>query len=182
MKKSFYARFSWPIIAAVALLLPFTVWAAILALKTNKNDVKEWLPDSFQATQDYRRFQQHFGDETFVLVSWPGATLDDPRVDQLAELLTKPAPGQPRYYSKAATGGGLLNRLMSAPTNLPQSQAIKRLEGSLIGPDGRQTCAALTLSDDGREHLRAAVDSVYQAAAALRHCAARRADGRAAGR
>ncbi len=113
MKRSFYARFSWPIIAAVALLLPFTVWAAVLALKTNENDVKEWLPDTFQATQDYRRFQQHFGDETFVLVSWPGATLNDPRVDQLAQRLTHPEPGQPRYYAKAATGGGLMDRLMS---------------------------------------------------------------------
>ena len=134
MKRSFYARFSWPIIAAVALLLPFTVWAAVLALKTNENDVKEWLPDTFQATQDYRRFQQHFGDETFVLVSWPGATLNDPRVDQLAQRLTHPEPGQPRYYAKAATGGGLMNRLMSAPTKLSKTEAVERLEGRLSAP------------------------------------------------
>ncbi len=79
MKKPFYAKFARPIIALVVVMLPFTVWAAILALKSNRNDVKEWLPDTFQATQDYRAFQQHFGDETFVLVSWEGCTLEDPR-------------------------------------------------------------------------------------------------------
>ncbi len=167
-RKSFYEQFSWPIIALVVVMLPFTVWAAILALKTNKNDVKEWLPDTFQATRDYQEFQRHFGDETFVLVSWEGCTLDNPRVGELADHLVMPSdPKTPHYFQSAVTGESVLERLMNPPTSLSQSEAVKRLKGTLIGPNGKQTCVALTLSALGREHLRESIAQVYHDAEQL---------------
>ncbi len=164
-RNPFYERFGAAIMVVVALMLPPTVWAAVRALQSNKNDVKEWLPDTFEATQDYKAFQRHFGDETFILASWEGSTLDDPRVGRLAEELSRPAsPGAPHYFHRAVTGESVLARLMEPPTNLSHRAAVARLEGTLIGPDGEQTSVALTLSDAGRANLRATLDEVYRAA------------------
>lgn len=162
---TFYERFGAVILLVVALMLPPTVWAAVRALQSNKNDVKEWLPDTFEATQDYKAFQRHFGDETFVLASWEGCTLDDPRVGRLAKALSAPAsPDAPHYFHRAVTGESVLARLMEPPTSLSFREAVARLQGTLIGPDGEQTCVALTLSDAGRENLRATLTEVYRAA------------------
>jgi predicted RND superfamily exporter protein len=168
MNKTFFARYSKAILVLVAVLLPFTVWAAVLALATNKNDVKEWLPDTFQATRDYREFQKHFGDETFILASWDGCTLDDPRLAKLAALMVSPENhAQSQYFQRAVTGASVLDRLTNAPTNLSQADAVARLRGTLIGPDGKQTCVALTLSDLGRANLRQSVFALRDAAASL---------------
>ncbi len=164
MKRSLIAKISRPVIVLVAVMFPLTVWAALLALRSNRNDVKDWLPDTFQATQEYHEFQRHFGDETFVLVSWDGCTLDDARVPELAELLTRPPDGVPRYFDKSISGPAVLERLISAPTSLSMDEAVERLRGTLIGPDGRQTCLVLTLSDLGREHLQASLTQVYETA------------------
>ncbi len=146
-------------------MFPLTVWGAIWLLRTNRNDVKEWLPETFEATQDYQEFQRHFGDEAFVLVSWDGCTLDDPRLGELAHLLLDPpGAGTPHYFAKAVTGASVLDRLIEPPTNLDYDVAIARLEGTLIGPDGRQSCLILTLSDLGRENLRKALDQIYSLA------------------
>lgn len=165
MKQSFYARFGFPIVVIVAVMFPITVWSAVLALQSNRNDVKEWLPESFQATRDYQEFQKHFGNDTFVLVSWDGCTLDDSRLDKLAQMLSPAGTSNsPRYYQSVITGRSLLERLTTPPTNLSRDQALARLKGSLVGPDGRQSCAVLTLSAAGNEHLRAALEEIYTTA------------------
>ncbi len=162
MKRTFFARFSWPIIVVVAVMFPVTVWAAIMALGTNRNDVKEWLPDSFQATSEYKWFQLQFGQEMFVLASWQGCTLADPRLDELKKLLSPPADDA-GYFKRVTTGPDLVAQLTSPPLNLTREQAIDRLEGSFVGPDGKQTCAAILLSAEGNEHLRPAVAQIYDA-------------------
>ncbi len=166
MRKSFYARFGVPIIVVVAIMFPITVWAAILALASNRNDVKEWLPESFQATQDYQEFQRHFGNETFVLVSWDDCTLDNERVDKFAALLSPAADSssEHHYFQRVMTGRSLVQQLMSPPENLPRGEAIKRLKGSFVGPDDRQTCVILTLADEGKENIHSALESIYTTA------------------
>ncbi len=163
--KSFYARFGWPIIVLVAVMFPITLWAAVLALQTNRNDVQEWLPESFQATREYHEFQRHFGNETFVLVSWDGCTLDDDRLDKLAELLAREKnPQAPPYFQRVITGRSLVEQLTSPPISQPRSQALRRLKGSFVGPDDQQSCAVLILSAEGKGHLREALEAIYQTA------------------
>jgi predicted RND superfamily exporter protein len=166
MKRSFYARFGWPIMVVVALMFPVTVWEAVLALQSNRNDVKEWLPESFQATRDYQEFQTHFGNETFVLVSWDGCTLSDTRLDRLVELLSPVAGATagPQYYQRVMTGRGLLDQLMRPPTSLSRDEAIARLKGSFVGPDGQQSCVIFTLSPAGKDNLRTSLDTIYATA------------------
>src|SRR6185312_7733749 len=65
------------------------------AMMSNDNNVHDWLPDTYDETQDFSWFQQHFSNETFVLVSWDGCTLDDPRLELFAKKIVPPAGEQP---------------------------------------------------------------------------------------
>lgn len=92
MKPSFYARYSLWILAVSVFLLPFAVVGAMNAKRANKNDVKNWIPEEYEETQVYRAFRQQFSGEEFVLVSWEGATYDDPngRLELLAQKMMPP--------------------------------------------------------------------------------------------
>ncbi len=94
----------------------------------------------------------------------PSAIPDDPRLAQLAQLLvpvnrdanfTSPAPpaefstadeaARARYFKSVVTGRDLLDQLTAPPLSLPRETAINRLQGTMIGPDGKQTCLVVTL-------------------------------------
>ena len=58
-----------------ALMLPVVAYGALRALKSTSNDPRQWLPRSFEETDTYDRFQEHFGADEIAVVSWPGGTL-----------------------------------------------------------------------------------------------------------
>ncbi len=93
MKQSFFARRSYVIILVMTFLLPFIWIGTRQALRSNRNDVKDWLPAHFEETARHRWFQEHFPFEQFVLCSWDGCTLDDQRLELLAKkLVPEPSP------------------------------------------------------------------------------------------
>ena len=159
---------------AAALVLLFlalpVIWAGTLgALASNSNDPRQWLPRGFDETDKYAWFQDHFGRDEISVVSWPGCTLDDPRVDRLADWLTAPAapgsaPDRARFFERAVTGPQILRQLTSPPLELPPTEALRRLHGTLVGPDGRTTCVVLVLSKAGEADRSAAVEQIYRVA------------------
>ncbi|MFO0916537.1 MAG: MMPL family transporter [Pirellulales bacterium] len=64
---------------------------------------------------------------------------------------------QQGYFRTVMTARQLLNELTNAPSNVPYDLAKQRLNGTLIGPDGKQTCVVVTLSDKGAKNLRQAI-------------------------
>ncbi len=79
-QNTFFARYSRWIIALALAVLPLALAGALITMGTNRNDVKEWLPESFEETQEYHRFEREFSNDTFIEASWEGCTLDDPRL------------------------------------------------------------------------------------------------------
>ncbi len=167
-RSTFFARHSRAIVVLVGLAFPFVVYGSIVAMQSNHNDIQEWLPVSFEETQEYNRFQRQFASDTFVLASWEGCTLDDSRLPRFAAAL-EPTPERKRagtdYFSKVITGRSVLNQLTTPPTSLAWKPAVERLIGSLIGPDRNQTCAVLTVSPYGKQHFREMLDDVERVAA-----------------
>jgi uncharacterized protein len=184
MKRSFYDRNAQKILLVSAFFFIPTMAGAFRALKSNKNDVAQWLPAQYEETTTFKWFRQHFAGEQFILLSWDGCTLD---ADELRLMVAKldpahhptkidangdgdeevvPPRDDPRtaYFKEALTGNDLLDRLTSEPINLPETEALSRLKGTLIGPDGQTTCLVLTLTDDGKEHMRECVNLVRQTA------------------
>jgi predicted RND superfamily exporter protein len=90
MKQSFYSRYSLLIAAISIFLLPFAVVGSLNAKKANKNDVKNWIPEEYEETQVYRAFRERFEGEEFILVSWEGCTIGDPRLEMLAQKIAPP--------------------------------------------------------------------------------------------
>lgn len=161
----FYSRHSFRVLLAMVFLLPFAGLGARRALLTNKNDVKQWLPESYAETRVYQWFQRHFGGEEFVLLSWEGCTLDDDRLELLTRKLTaaieQPATDdQPKLFAEVLTGPRIIERMSGPPLNLSPEEVSQRLRGSLVGPDGRQTCLVLTLTEEGRTKARLSVDTI----------------------
>jgi uncharacterized protein len=174
--KPFFARFSLPILMVFAFAAPLMIQGAQKAVKSNANKVQDWLPKDFRETTELRWFRQHFIADQFVLISWDGCTLgdnpelpdakpDDPRIERLAKFLLqgqedgeKPKPGEPAGYQgmfqAVTTARRLLDDLTSKPSEIPYVDAHKRLQGVLIGPDGKQTCIVVMLSDAAIKSFR----------------------------
>ena len=158
-----------PILILAAFSLPLVGIGARQAVKSNANDVRDWLPAHYAETTQFRWFTEHFGSEDFVLVSWTGCTLDDERLDQYARWLTDRAQrrakdSEPSYIARVTTGRELVTQLTSEPIALSRKEAISRLTGVVIGPDGQQTCAVVTLDDAQKRDLHATLDELRDVA------------------
>ena len=182
-KSNFYQRYSVGIMAILVFLLPMVVVGAIKAKANNRNDVKGWLPLDYPETQVYRFFRRSFQGEEFILISWDGCTMADPRLELLAQKLLPPPEeaariDRPLFFKTAQTGPRAVERMTSEPLNLDREEAISRLTGALIGPppagveagsaaddlDQRQTCLVLTLADTARANLHGAIDTIRNVA------------------
>jgi uncharacterized protein len=194
----FFSRYSFAIILVALFLLPVIGRGARKALLSNDNDVHDWLPKTYQETTDFSWFKEHFENETFVLISWEGCKLDDPRLELLAKKLVPPEGPDSRvnfgplpkpkpkkwyddlFFSKwftrpdpseaiargplfkhVDTGTRLLDRLTKTPISLSEKQAMERLKGLFVGPDGKQTCAVVTLTEEGKRDLRVTLAKLY---------------------
>lgn len=169
MKTPYYERYRAPLLAALACLAPLVVLGAAQAMRTSANDVRTWLPQGLPETSQYARFGRHFGTEEFVVVSWEGCTLDDPRLPLLAEQL-RPAASGPERDGKALlvasvlTAPEALEELTSAPIQLTRDEAVARLRGFAIGPDGQQACAVVRPTERGKHDPQGLLELLYQAA------------------
>ena len=154
--------YSAAVLLLTALSLPWLAVGVRGALDSNTNDPRQWLPRGFHETDTYLWLQEHFGSDEITVVSWPGCTLDDDRAERLAEALL--AEPQTTMFQRALTGRQVLAQLTSPPLDLPRRDAIERLQGVLIGPDGRTTCVLLTIAPRGVEDRAAAIRQVFETA------------------
>lgn len=116
----------------------------------------------------------------------PDAEPDDPRIAELAQVLVQnskpksttpvpepslapqsadtsaPDPTQRDYFKSVTTAREILDQLTAPPTSLSYEDAVERLKGSLIGPDGHQTCLVVAISESGAKHLRDAIGRGFQ--------------------
>ena len=150
---SFYRRRGTAILAVAVLLTPLIAWGVHRAILSNSNDVRDWLPAKYPETQEYRTFTRQFGAQDFIVASWPGCTLTDERLDVFARVLTERTARDSSFrpFSQILTGRSLLDRLAEPPVELSRQVAAARLRGSIVGPDGQQTCAVMTLADEAAD-------------------------------
>ena len=155
-------------LVVAAFVTPVIMLFALRAVKSNRNDMSEWLPASYEETAQLEWFRKKFAADQFVVISWDGCMLgdaanglaDDPRIEKLVRALraaripNKDGSDGPRCFQEVTTGREALNDLTSAPANIPRKLAISRLQGTLIGPDGKQTCVLATLTRSADHKFR----------------------------
>ena len=145
----------------MALLSPWVVAGAIGALRSTSNDPRQWLPRDFDETDKQDWFQDRFGIDENAVVSWPGCTLDDRRVEDLARVLEK-SP----LFDRVRTGPRVLRQLTSPLLKIPRSEALRRIRGTLVGADRRTTCLILGISAAGQADRTSTVEHIVRTAQA----------------
>ncbi len=124
------------------LALPWIVQGAAQTMSTTGNSPREWLPVDAPSRRAYDYYVARFGSGDVLVASWPGCSVDDPRLREVGERLASSRPFLDRH------GRPLIERVVSAGTLLdalrrggaiPEGEARKRLQGTLLGPDGRTT-------------------------------------------
>ena len=160
--KTFYDRWGWLVLLLSLACVPFAYYGAGLAVQSNVNKVEDWLPKSYRETDELARFRKNFPSDQFIIVSWDGCQLgqdpsdpqqDDPRIAQLIELVAPEhvdpndvdAVEAKRYFKGAQSGRTLLTQLTTGQHALAPEEAVERLKGAVLGPDGRQTCVIVSL-------------------------------------
>ncbi|MEM9657170.1 MAG: MMPL family transporter, partial [Planctomycetota bacterium] len=187
---------------AAAFLLAFVPRGARKAIQSNTNKAEDWLPSSYDEAVDLRWFRNHFIGEQFALLSWEGCTLGNTeKLNFLARKLipsraaldlaagesegVAQAAGTPTikdratWYKRVITGPEVIQQLSTPPATLSEGEAIRRLEGALVGPpkrdaqgeslgrESRTTCLIVYLSQDATKNnveMRAAVEGIVDIA------------------
>ncbi len=166
----------------VVLTLPVMGWAAFQALQTNANSPLDWVPPSFPARADYEAFRKEFGTGDVVVISWPGCTVEDRRLDLVAKYLRESRnffnPDYQWKFERVVTGREVFQQLVDAPLNLPVAEARRRLQGSLLGSDGETTCIIAALTPEAMAERRNVVLTIH---AVLKACGIPLADQHIAG-
>jgi uncharacterized protein len=180
--------FGWPnyfwIAMAFAFLAAMVPAASRRALHSNTNKAEDWLPDTYAESKDLKWFRRHFISEGFVLATWDGCTLGNSEKLKLLEqkLREKIQEVKPmdiddlrpnvqvetgRWFRKVITGPSMIDELTRPPLNLSYAEALRRLEGALVGPpqndeqgnrrddSTRVTALAVYLSPEGYKDNRA---------------------------
>ncbi|NLE39095.1 MAG: hypothetical protein GX621_13820, partial [Pirellulaceae bacterium] len=162
-----YVRRTRLVLLLMLLLFPLGVAGAFRALHGLNDDVLAWTASSATARHELEWFAEVFESQSAVLVSWPGATLDDPRMTRFAETLLATANGEDRkgrLVRDVVTGRELYDELVSPPLNLSRKQAIERLRGTFVGPDGRASCAVVLLGEGAAVEARGVLRRIRDAA------------------
>lgn len=92
----------------------------------------------------------------------PPEALDAEAVKTIASLQQQ-IGGLPLNWARS--GQDVLERMTAPPVNLDRGVAIKRLTGSLVGPDGEQTCLVLSLTELGLTQRRQVTAALRKALA-----------------
>ncbi|MBN2291038.1 MAG: MMPL family transporter, partial [Pirellulales bacterium] len=151
-RSSFFQQRGLAILIAIIFLIPIIALGSVYALRSNRNDVKSWLPEAYEETATFKWYWSRFEGDAFILASWNGCTLGNEKLADIVHALRKQndadeKAGRPRLFSTITTGEELLNRIINEH-GLSDSEALSRLRGSVVGLDGRQTCILLTISPD----------------------------------
>ena len=169
MKKSFYRSYGSIILLVTLAALPLIVYGANAGALSNENIVTDWLPPHFNETKRLKWFIERFGTGEMLAISWEQCNLKDERTEKLAQAiqaLTIPGvDGHVAMFSEVFTGPEMLETLTVDPFNLSIRQALIRLQGWLVGPNG-ETCVVARLSRQGERYRHEAVDSVLELAEA----------------
>lgn len=170
LRASYLRRMRIGIVVLVLLAIPAIVHSHA-AIDSLFNRPADWVPNSLPEKAEFNRFTEHFSVSDLIMVGWKESTLEHPSLSQAVSLLRplceesnenadelpewaqeeiesiRQKCGTPTPLRWVRSGAETLERLTSAPTNLTQKSAIRRLQGSLIGKDGKQTCLLISFGE-----------------------------------
>ncbi|MEZ6090593.1 MAG: MMPL family transporter [Pirellulaceae bacterium] len=164
-------RCAWILGAFLLISAPFVIRDSNRGLKSMFNAPLMWVDRDAEARQNFNRFLDLFGAHEMIVVTWPGCTVDDERLDVAAEAISdviqhRAETGEIKLMNHVLTGNTMLERLTSDPINLSRKAALKRLNGVLVGDDGETSCLVVEMTDEGGIGRRTTIPLIKQTVAA----------------
>ena len=182
-RPSFFRRYGLAILIGTGVMLPLIGMGSLRAMRSNRNEVKSWLPAAYEETATFDWYWKHFESDAFILASWDGCTLDSPELPQIAtklraEIDAAKKAGTQFFFGRVNTGAELLQDVDRRPGyyRRGRSGAASRVgrrarwPADLSGVDDRLDghCGLGSRPGPGRraqrEFLHAAVEHVYKTA------------------
>ncbi len=195
-RRRYQFRWYFGLLAVILLAIPSTVYSAA-AIATMRNVPDRWLPPSLPLKQEFQEFFDRFGVVDVMFISWADADLGAADVREVTMLLrelsqeegddsldrwerasaTEPVrlfwqrameicDGQ-RPFQWVRSGTEVRDSLTQMPLNASDVSANRRLRGTFVGPDGKQTCVFVSFSEASGAHQRALLPLMRQAIADL---------------
>ena len=146
-------------IVAAAAVSPWIARAAIEILTVDSTTPIEWVPETYGPRRAYEAFTAEFESGDVVVASWPGCTLDAPAIEHFSAAVgaaPRDQGGRP-WFESVVSGGQVLARLTDPPLSLDRAEAVARLQGVLVGADGRTTCVVIPFTREGLADRRRAL-------------------------
>ncbi len=166
-------------------LAPAISYGAWRTLQGNSNSPLTWVAIDFPARAVYDQFCERFGPGDIVVLSWPGCSIHEAALDRLVQALRADPTffdSQGTWYFHRVTSGRELFREMTRASARPVSPAlpidvsplepataVKRLQGTFVGPDGQTTCLVIAFTDEGLKRRAELVPLVERAASYFCH-------------
>ena len=163
-------RISVATMLCLVAIAPPVVRSAIGILSVESTTPIEWVPAAYPPRVAYDRFTAEFGSGDVIVASWPGCTVGSPGIARfVAEATAADAPRDPAgrpWFDEVVSGSDVVDRLTAEPLSLEPDEAIRRLRGVLVGPDGVQTCVVIGFTRAGLVDRRRATTWVRERLAA----------------
>ena len=134
------------LLALFVLSFPLVAYVSTLPVARFRNEITQW---GSLDTATYRQFvdyRRRFGDNEYVVISWPGCDLKDERVLKVSDRIAEELAGK---VSPVFNGQAVYWTLRDA-AGLSDSEARQRMRGLFIGEDEDTTAIAFSLTDTTR--------------------------------
>ena len=129
-------------------------------IRSNTEDVLQWLPDNSEARQEYDEFARKFGSDDFLIVTWDGCTLGDPRLQKFCQQLKE--SDSDGLIRSVFDGTDIIDKLEST-SQLSKETVLHRFKGIYFGiEDQNQTLALIELSKKGAANRRSTLQQIEQ--------------------
>ena len=153
VERGYRGRFLATVIMIVC-LLPLIGYAAHMTSNSMLTLPSRWLPESMPERQSLTGFIDDFESGDFIVVSWEGCTVDDPRLEAVQAAFDAIASNWSRaadaaLLDRTTTSYAVLREMTEGPLQLPRDEALERLSESLVGSDGLSGCAVVALTEKG---------------------------------
>ena len=141
-----------------AVTFPFVVYISTLPPQRFRNDITEWGNHNSETYRDFRQYQEQFGVNNFVVVTWPGCDLSDPRVESVSEKIETEMVSRVQQVSS----GQRVFWELQDKVGLSEKIALKRIRNSFISQTGLETAVGFNLTRAGRLDREKVVSDLHQ--------------------
>lgn len=155
------------VITCLLAAIPVIVFG-VIHIRSSTSSLTQWLPVGDQVRGEYDAYVEEFGVDDFLIVSWEGCSIEDPRLAALESAIHEHIrggnAGDRRFFERAYSTRSVLDRLTEAPLSLSDSEAIRRMAGYLTNNDGSTAAILIEASEYGAEHQQATLDQLLECA------------------